>query len=230
MGLINAVEFSPTGKYLAIASEEQNLVVYDYAKKQFVKCRPGHSGSLLTVFFSPDEKVVCSTGTDGYLRAYKMDEAGEWTLLSSFHICPKTPSSSLAGCFNPKGSLIAVPGRPVLQQIDVLTDKLLLTLNPSIKHESDITLCHWQTNEAILTACSKTLCAWNYHTGDKILSIDSIALVKIRSYQDTFVAIDSKGSLYEFQKNALFKIQEQKPVRESVLDDFARKESASESE
>jgi WD40 repeat protein len=72
LGPIRSVTFSKTGRYLAIASEEPTAVLYDYDKKMFVKCRPGHSGSVCSVFFSPDERYICSTGTDGVLKVFRI--------------------------------------------------------------------------------------------------------------------------------------------------------------
>jgi len=54
VGPIQSVVFSKSGRYLAIATEEPTAILYNYDRKSFVKCRPGHSGSICSVFFSPD--------------------------------------------------------------------------------------------------------------------------------------------------------------------------------
>jgi WD40 repeat protein len=118
MGRIMGLGFSQSGRYLGIASEEQNAVVYNWAKREFVKCRPGHSSSVLSVVFSPDEKTLCSTGLDGCVRIYKVDEQGEWAFVSNFTVCSGgVKSNTLTPSYNPDGSVLAVPGKQVLQQI-----------------------------------------------------------------------------------------------------------------
>ena len=69
---VNSMEFSSSGRFLAIASGSDTAIVYDWYAKKGVKCRPGHTESVLSVWMSNNEKYICSTGTDGYLRVYEM--------------------------------------------------------------------------------------------------------------------------------------------------------------
>lgn len=212
LGAISSLQFSPSGRYLGIGSVEQMAVVYDSLTKRFTKCRPGHSGSVKEVQFSPDEKLVCSTAADGFLKVYRLDEEdtpGEWRHTNSFHVCPSPKAESpLVASFNPKGSLVAVPGRPVLQQVEVTPSKISLMLNPNIKHDSDLAVCFWQSNEILVTCClGRVLAIWNFHTAERLACVQDLLLTRIARHQQTFFGIDSRGSLHEFQKPALLRLQ-----------------------
>lgn len=87
---------------LAIGSQDPLMVVYNLAKKKAVKCRPGHSNAVLSVMFSPDEKYVCSTSLDGYLKIYKFDAQFDPQLFYTMHICPPAGiACDLVAAFNP---------------------------------------------------------------------------------------------------------------------------------
>lgn len=91
------------------------MVVYNLARKKAVKCRPGHSNSVLSVMFSPDEKYVCSTSLDGNLKIYRFDAQLDPQLAYTLQVCPPTDiSSDLVAAFNPESTMIAVPGKPIL--------------------------------------------------------------------------------------------------------------------
>lgn len=175
LGPIRLLTFSRSGRYLAIATADPAAVLYNYEKKKIVKCKPGHSGSICSVFFSPDERYVCSTGTDGTLRVFRIEADQECTIAATYEVTSASAMNgiqNLMGCFNMKSTMIAMPGKPALQQVNIEPAKMYLTLNSSIKHSSDITICHWQNSEVLVTASiSKETSLWKYHSGEKIVSV-----------------------------------------------------------
>lgn len=72
-GSIVNLQFSKTGKFLAIASEESEAVVYSREKRAFNRCKKGHDGILTGVFMTSDEQYLLSMGSDGYLNIYNID-------------------------------------------------------------------------------------------------------------------------------------------------------------
>jgi WD40 repeat protein len=54
--------FSPDGKRLVTASDDENLKVWDVATGQEVLTLSGHSGAVTGVAFSPDGRRLVSSG------------------------------------------------------------------------------------------------------------------------------------------------------------------------
>lgn len=112
----------------------------------------------------------------------------------------------LLGCFNTKSTMIAMPGRPSLQQVNIEPAKMYLTLNSTIKHSFDIVLCHWQNSEILITASSeRELSLWKYHNGERILNLAGLLPTKVITVDDRFYCIDISGTLFEFFKISLIK-------------------------
>lgn len=70
---IEQITFSRSGKCLGVASTEGIPAFLDMESKNLTKCRPGHIEYVTSVFFSHNEKYLCSTGADGYLRLYLIE-------------------------------------------------------------------------------------------------------------------------------------------------------------
>jgi WD40 repeat protein len=67
---VNALAFSPDGKYLVIAVADQSIRIWNVTQRQdaFV-IRGAHSGSVNSVAFSPDGKQFASVAGDEYIGA-----------------------------------------------------------------------------------------------------------------------------------------------------------------
>lgn len=83
-GEVYGLAWGHGGGLLAIASDEVFPIVFNFASAKAIKCRPGHTGKVLAVVFSPDDKFLCSTSADGNLNIYKFDSQLDPQLLS-FH-------------------------------------------------------------------------------------------------------------------------------------------------
>jgi hypothetical protein len=76
--------------------------------------------------------------------------------------------------------MIAMPGKSALQQVNIEPAKMYLTLNSSIKHSTDLVICHWQSSEILITASmEKELSIWKYHNGEKIASVGGLLPMRI---------------------------------------------------
>ena len=58
---MTGVAFSPDGKYLATASQDNTVRVWDAATGKEVAVLRGHTGYVLSVAFSPDGKWLASS-------------------------------------------------------------------------------------------------------------------------------------------------------------------------
>lgn len=166
-GPIYQLTYSRSGKYLAMATEEPTAILYFSDKKTFVRCRTAHTSSVFCVGFSFDEKYMFSTAADGFLKIYKIEE--EVSQMCSFDIATSVnmnPLQKLQTSINPEGKLLAAPGRPHLQLVFLEAGKMYLTASTTIKHLTDICICHWHSNNILITtSIDRETCIWNYKTG-----------------------------------------------------------------
>jgi WD40 repeat protein len=70
-GNINSVSFSPDGKQLATAGEDDTIRLWNLEGKQLAKFQ-GHQEEVQSVTFSPDGKVLATSGHDGTARLWDL--------------------------------------------------------------------------------------------------------------------------------------------------------------
>jgi WD40 repeat protein/serine/threonine protein kinase len=74
---VTSICFSPTGQYLASASEDRTIRIWKMASTREVTAVVGHNTPVRSVAFSPDGKHVVSGGEDGSVRSWKWDAEAE---------------------------------------------------------------------------------------------------------------------------------------------------------
>eukprot|EP00094_Tigriopus_californicus_P007460 TCALIF_07182-PA protein Name:"Similar to WDR20 WD repeat-containing protein 20 (Homo sapiens)" AED:0.04 eAED:0.04 QI:348/0.66/0.5/1/1/1/4/0/733 len=74
LGAINEFAFSPCGHFLAVASQDGYLRVFDYDKMELIGIAKSYFGGLLCVDWSPDGKYLVMGGEDDLVTVYSVGE------------------------------------------------------------------------------------------------------------------------------------------------------------
>ncbi|MCG9130412.1 sigma-70 family RNA polymerase sigma factor [Candidatus Poribacteria bacterium] len=121
-GRINAIQFSPNGNELAVASSI-GIWMYSVATGDELALFTGHAAQIQSLAFSLDGKILASTGNDGTIRVWDTETGKQLVVLSDRRNLP----GALA--FSPNGTTIVSGSRTGAIQIwDVATGDPLATL------------------------------------------------------------------------------------------------------
>jgi WD40 repeat protein len=104
LGAITALAVSPDGRWLASASADQTIRLWDTNTWQTVHLLRGHDVGAAALAFSPDGQLLASAAPDARLRVWEIVSGG---LLVTFH----APTGFSAVTFSPQGKLIAAASR-----------------------------------------------------------------------------------------------------------------------
>ena len=72
-GAVYGVAYSPDGKRLATASDDETAKVWDAESGQELLTLRGHSGDVNGVAYSPDGKRLATASEDGTVQVYAID-------------------------------------------------------------------------------------------------------------------------------------------------------------
>lgn len=71
---VNKVKFNGSQWVLGFSNEE-HMILFNTETEKTIFCKPGHSlHSVKSGAVSPNSKFVATTGTDGFLRLFKLAE------------------------------------------------------------------------------------------------------------------------------------------------------------
>lgn len=68
-----SVNFSPDGKTIASASEDNTIKLWSVEDRKLIKTLKGHDSTVISVKFSPDGKTIASASFDNTIKLWNLD-------------------------------------------------------------------------------------------------------------------------------------------------------------
>jgi WD40 repeat protein len=99
-GNITALKYAPSGRYIAIGSEEGKALIYEPGTGKREKCRPGHVGAVWNIALSKSGYLLASIGADQNALIYKINEMGQPMEVARYPITKIENCSELKCSFN----------------------------------------------------------------------------------------------------------------------------------
>jgi WD40 repeat protein/broad specificity phosphatase PhoE len=166
---VNAIIFSPDGKQLASASDDNTVRLWDAAIGATLQTLEGHSGRVNGVAFSPDGRQLTSTSDD---ETVKLWDAATGTTLQTL----KGHSGRVnAVAFSPDGKLASASDDKTVRLWDTATGATLQTLKG---HQDPVNTVAFSPDGKQLASASddETVRLWDATTG--------AALQTLKGHQD----------------------------------------------
>jgi WD40 repeat protein len=98
-GAFHDLDFSPDGKHLAAAGDDQSVVQWEVRGAAAPRVLKGHTGAVRAVAYSPDGKHLASGSDDEKVKLWAVDSGAEARTLA-------TGASVMAVAFSPDGTLL----------------------------------------------------------------------------------------------------------------------------
>lgn len=100
-GEIDAIAFTPDGRWLATGSEDKTIRIWDVSTGRTLRTLIGHTALIWSLAFSPDAKRLASASQDGTLRVW---DTANWTPIYTLN----SGATPIACRFSPDGKFLIV--------------------------------------------------------------------------------------------------------------------------
>jgi WD40 repeat protein/tRNA A-37 threonylcarbamoyl transferase component Bud32 len=166
-GGVFSVAPHPAGRWLASGGQDKAMVVWDLASKSPVLRETGMVW-VWSVAFSPDGKLLASTGTDGppAVERVRLRETGSWRVVRDL----PHPADVVSVAFSPDGSLLATGARDGGVRVwDVRTGACRSTMSCVPAYVERVVFSPDGARLAVATG--RTVQIWDPATGERLLTL-----------------------------------------------------------
>lgn len=168
---VNAAVFSPDGKFLATAGDDQTIIVWSLAEAKKVMKIVRDKTAIKSIAYSPDGKIIAGGGSDGvkFWDTKTGKEIGE--LMIEYEIV-----DSIA--FSPDGKLLAAGSPQSVSVWNVATRQKVRVLE---KAKSPVVF-HPKGNLLATASGDDLIKIWNVKTGVKLRTIEGAGEIGILAF------------------------------------------------
>jgi WD40 repeat protein len=171
LSLVEAMTFSPDGRYLASGSfQEVNL--WDAQTGRLTKKLTGFAHNVVALAFSPDGKLLATGGgaptEDGEVKVF---EVGSWNQLT--HIKGGHSDTVYGVCFSPDGKKLASCGADKFIKVFELPEgKFVKSFEGHTHQVLDV---GWYSDGKLLASAGadNTVKVWDYEKGEQVRTINA---------------------------------------------------------
>jgi WD40 repeat protein len=169
LSLVEALAFSPDGKYLASGSF-QEVSIWDVKAGKLEKKLTGFAHCVVALAFSADGKKLATGGgvptADGEIKVFDVDN---WQTIADIK---NGHSDTVFGvCFNPDGTKIVSCGADkFIKVFEVSTGKFIKSFEGHTHHVMDV---GWKSDGKLIVSAGadNTIKIWNYDSGEQTKTV-----------------------------------------------------------
>lgn len=155
---VNSVAFSPDGKTLASASDDNTIKLWDAQTGQLKQTLTGHSDHVQSVTFSPDGKILASGDSADSVKLWEVQTGALRQTLSGH------TNIVYSVAFSPDGKTLASGAGDNTKLWEIRTGALMLTLTSNARIYDVV----FSPDGKLLAGAGddKSIKVWNAHTGE----------------------------------------------------------------
>ena len=193
---VRHVSFSPTGLFLAVASEECDLRLINMINTKQVITLKGHEGPIKSAVWDPKGDFLATTSEDGTLKIWRVEDR---KVVYNFTGLKMDGNGGLCRPqWSHDGIHLAIPGGRVDDVIVLIRDEWSADFALSGAHSGSVDVVAWSPNaKYMLTGCNQNeIYLWDMKTRETIAKYDcesQIMALRWATSKNLFAVLDFDG-------------------------------------